>query len=263
MRDVALSPGIPQGKWARLRPLCGRDEILVDGSGAANRTAFIDGLLTEVPGTAVKPGCVPDLALCDCDRLCASIYIDCFGEIVEGRVTCYRCSQPFEMRFSLVDLMEHVTNRVRDAEKPDIRGLFTTPDGRRFRLPTVQDQQEIAGLDVDTATAALRARCLVDGDAAAAPEELDSIMERVGPMLDADLDAVCPHCGVAQAVRFDIQSYLFRALGYEKQFLLYEVHRIATAYGWRYDETLGLTREDRRKLVRLIESERLPRRRKQ
>jgi len=263
MWDVALSPGIPNGKWARLRPLCGRDEILVDASGAVNRIGFIDGLLIEVPGTTVKPGCVADLALCDCDRICASIYIDCFGEVIEGHVTCSHCSEPFEMRFSLVDLMQHVANRVRDAGKPDVRGLFTAPDGRRFRLPTVRDQWEVAGLDADVAIAALRARCVVDGDRAAASDELDSIMESVGPMLDADLDAVCPHCRVTQAVKFDIQSYLFRALGYEKQFLLYEVHRIAAAYSWRYDETLGLMREDRRKLVRLIESERLPGRRKQ
>lgn len=263
MRDVTLSPGIPQGKWARLRPLCGRDEILVDASGSVNRFAFIDGLLTEAPGTAVKPGCVADLALCDCDRLCAAIYMDCFGEIVEGRLTCCRCSQPFEMRFSLVDLMQQVTNRLGGAEKPDASGLFSTGDGRLFRLPTARDQQETARLDAEAAIAALRDRCVVEGDPALAPEELETTMERVGPMLDADLDAVCPHCGAGQSVKFDIQSYLFRSLGYERQFLLYEVHRIATAYGWGYDETLGLTREDRRKLVRLIESERLPRRRKQ
>ena len=81
-------------------------------------------------------------------------------------------------------------------------------------------------------------------------------MEQVGPLLDMDLDASCPHCGISQRVRFDIQSYLFRALGYERQFLIYEVHCIARAYGWGYQEILNLTREDRRTFVGLIKSAR-------
>lgn len=261
MRDVPLRPGIPHGKWARLRPLRGRDEILVETSGFVDRLAFIDGLLTEAWGTAVKPGCVGELALCDCDRLCASIYIDCFGEFIEGRLTCNGCRELFEMKFSIVDLMRDIMDPIGEADGPDERGTFTSPSGRRFRLPTARDHQEIAGLDADAAIAALRARCVVDGDPSDIPQDLETSMERVGPTLDRDLDAVCPHCGATQAVRFDIQSYLFRALGYERHFLLYEIHRIATAYGWTYEETLGLTREDRRKLVRLIESDRVPRRR--
>jgi hypothetical protein len=261
MRDVSLRPGIPHGKWARLRPLRGRDEILVDESGFVDRLAFIDGLLTETTGTAVKPGRVGDLALCDCDRLCASIYADCFGEFIEGRVPCTDCGERFEMRFSLIDLMREMTDRIDPADEPDDRGVFTSPSGRRFRLPTARDQEEIAGLTADAAISALRARCIVDHDAADVPQNVETSMEQVGPTLDKDLDVVCPHCSATQAVRFDVQSYLFRALGYERQFLLYEIHRIAMAYGWTYEETLGLTREDRRRLVRLIESDRVSRRR--
>ncbi|HEV8486721.1 MAG TPA: hypothetical protein VGV87_24460, partial [Blastocatellia bacterium] len=75
-------------------------------------------------------------------------------------------------------------------------------------------------------------------------------------LLDLDLDAVCPHCGARQTVRFDIQSYLFRALGYERQFLNHEVHCIARSYGWSYEEILSLSREDRRTFVGLIQSDR-------
>jgi hypothetical protein len=261
MRDVPLRPGIPHGKWARLRPLCGRDEILVDASGFVDRLAFIDGLLMEASGTTVKPGGVRELALCDCDRLCASIYLDCFGEFIEGRLTCNRCREYCEMKFSLVDLMRNMMDPIGETDGPDERGTFTSPSGRHFRLPTARDHEETAGLGAVAAIASLRARCIVDGDPSDVPQDLETSMEQVGPTLDRDLDAVCPQCGATQAVRFDIQSYLFRALGYERQFLLYEIHRIAAAYGWTYEETLGLTREDRRKLVRLIESDHMPRRR--
>ena len=66
-----------------------------------------------------------------------------------------------------------------------------------------------------------------------------------------------------QPVRFDMRSFLYGALSHEKQFLLYEVHRIALAYRWSHDEILSLSRNDRRSLVRLIESERATRRRTQ
>jgi hypothetical protein len=86
-------------------------------------------------------------------------------------------------------------------------------------------------------------------------------MDGVGPVLDLDLEATCPKCGALQSVRFDIQTYLLRALAYEKRFLIHEVHRIAMAYGWGHEEILSLTREDRRAFVRLIEVDQAGRRR--
>jgi hypothetical protein len=261
MRDVVLSPGIPGGKWARLRSLRGRDEFLIDASGTADCITFLDRLLTEAAGTTVKPGCTADLAVCDCDRLCAAIYMEYFGDRIEGRMSCDNCFEAFDMTFSLQTLMQNLTERSQEISLPDPQGFFTSVDGRRFRLPTIAEQQTVAGLGTDAAIAALVSRCVLDNDSAEALDSVEKSMEQAGPILSVDLDAACPHCGATQIVRFDMQSYLFRALGHEKQFLLYEVHRIATAYGWTCEETLDLTREERRKFVQLIESERGARRR--
>jgi hypothetical protein len=261
MRDVPLSPGIPGGKWARLRPLCGHDEAFIDHTGTADVVTFIDRLLTPAPGTTVKPGCASDLTVADCDRLCAAIYKDYFGDRIEGRVSCRSCSEPFEMTFSLAALLEQLSTRDPQANGPDEQGLFRTTDGRRFRLPTAGEQRELTGAKPDEAVARLLERCVVDGNPHLSPEVIERAMEQIGALLDLDLDASCPHCGAVQAVRFDMPSYLFHALGYEKQFLIYEVHRISTTYGWAYSDTLSLPREDRRKFVRLIESERSTRRR--
>jgi hypothetical protein len=262
MLHVRLNPGLPGGKWARLRPLCGHDEMLINGAGSVEVIAFLDRLLSDAPGTTVGPGKGADLAVCDCDRLCAAIYLEYFGERVVGTAACRDCHEPFEMDFPLPSLLESLAaRRPAKASGPDDQGIFTLADGRRFRLPTIGQQCRVIGLDPDDAAAALLKLCLVEGDPAYDTHTLEAAMEEVGGLLDLDLDAACPQCGARQAVRFDIQSYLVRTLAYERQFLHHEVHCIATAYGWACQEILGLTREDRRAFVRLIQSDRAARRR--
>jgi len=262
MLNVALNPGLPGGRWAQLRPLCGHDESSIKDARSVDLIAFLDRLLTSTPGTTVGPGKATDLAMCDCDRLCASIYLDNFGENIDGRFSCTECREPFDLSFSLPGLIADLeNNRQSPASGPDSDGVFTLADGCRFRLPTAGDQRRLAGLAPDDAVAGLIRRCTVEGEPAEDSLMLQTAMDQVGPLLDLDLDATCPRCGMQQTVRFDIQSYLFRSLAYERQFLNYEVHCIAMAYGWGHQEILSLTREDRRTFVRLIQSARAARRR--
>jgi hypothetical protein len=262
MFQVQLNPGIKGGKWACLQPLCGHDEAFIDGTGSVEAIAFLDRLLVEVPGTTVGPGKAKEIAVCDCDRLYMALYLSYFGEQIEGTVTCWDCHQSFELSLSLRDLMANLeAGAGENAPGPDEDGLYTLSDGRRFRLPTAGDQQSVAGLEPQEAVAALLERCVVEGDSRADPDLLHAAMDRVGAVLDPELNAPCPACGVSQTVRFDIQTYLLRTLAYEKRFLNHEVHRIAMAYGWGYGEILGLTREDRRTFGRLIEADQAVRRR--
>lgn len=262
MLQVALRPGIQGGKWACLRPLCGHDEVFINGAGTFEAVAFLDRLLVEAPGTTVGPGKAKELAVCDCDRLCAALYLSYFGEQIEGIAICRDCSESFELSLSLPELMADLEARaVANATGPDEGGIYTLPDGRRFQLPTAGDQQSVAGLDPEDALAALLDHCVVEGDPKENPELVQAAMDAVGAVLDLDLDAPCPKCGASQTVRFDVQTHLLRALAQEKRFLNHEVHRIAMTYGWGYGEILRLTREDRRAFARLIESDRTPRRR--
>src|SRR5262245_50579392 len=137
MLHVRLNPGLPGGKWAQLRQLCGHDETLVNGPGSVDVIAFLDRLLTSAPGTTVGPGTGADLAVCDCDRLCAAIYLKYFGERIEGTAKCRECHEPFELNFSLPSLLEPIAIRwPARVSGPDHQGVFTLPDGCRFRLPT-------------------------------------------------------------------------------------------------------------------------------
>jgi len=257
MLQVSLNPGLGDGSWACLRALCGHDELSADAIGPVAATTLLDRLLVAMPGTTVAPGKAQELAVCDCDRLLAALYVRDFGDRIEGSTTCASCKQAFDLRFSLDDLLARVTTNTSDAaEGPDADGLFTLSDGRRFRLPTAADQQSVAGLDPETATAELSARCVTSGDPNTNPELLQTALDDVAGILDLDLDAQCPECDGKQTVHFDIQSYLLRTLAAEQRFLHREVHTIATVYRWRYQEILDLPREDRRAYVALIQADR-------
>lgn len=260
MLQVPLRPGLQGGKWAGVRSLCGHDEAFLNGTSSAEAVAFLDRLLVEAPGTTVAPGRAKELAVCDCDRLFATLYLKYFGERIEGSAACRDCNEPFESSFSLPDLMASLEDTAAaKATGPDEEGIYTLPDGRRFRLPTADDRYSVIGLEAEKAADALLERCMVEGDPREAQELIQATMDEVGAVLDLDLEAACPKCGALQSVRFDIQTYLLRALAYERRFLNHEVHRIAMAYGWGHEEILSLTREDRRSFVRMIEAERIVR----
>jgi len=261
MLQVALRPGLQDGKWACLRPLCGHDETSINGTSSVESVALLNRLLLEAPGS-VGPGKAKELAVCDCDRLFAAIYLKYFGERIEGTALCRDCNEPFESSFSLRNLIASLEDRTAArAIGPDKEGIYTLPDGRRFRLPTADDQYSLIGLEPETAATALLERCMVEGDPKEDPEMIQTAMDAVGAVLDLDLEAACPKCDAVQHVRFDIQTYLLHALAYERRFLNHEVHHIAMAYGWGHEEILSLTREDRRAFVRLIEAEQTARRR--
>ena len=259
MFHVELQPGTRGKHWACMRPLCGHDEVAIEGTSSIDATALLDRLLVEAPGS-VGPGAASDLAVCDCDRLCAALYVEYFGDRVESTIDCATCSQSFDLGFSLREFAADLPRR-EARMKPDADGAFALPDGRRFRLPTARDQREVLGLEEAAAVSALLERCVVEGDPQTDPEAVEAAMEQAGAVLDADLEAACPDCGDARTVRFEMQSYLLRALAFERRFLVHEVHRIAMTYGWGFGEILGLSREDRRMYVRLIESDLSARRR--
>jgi hypothetical protein len=84
---------------------------------------------------------------------------------------------------------------------------------------------------------------------------LQNALEEVAPLFEFELKATCPECSRVHLVQFDIQTYLLRSLLNEQNRLTSEIHRIAAAYGWSFEEILSLGRTERRRLVGLIENE--------
>lgn len=252
-------------EWVWLGEPTGRSELAVTGTGTAEALRLLDALLAAPAGGGATGGAAggavsgapaaASLAAPDRDRLLAGVYVACYGPKVATTVDCGSCGEPFDLDFELPELVAALT-----PEEPPAELRLT--DGRRFRLPTGEDECAVAGLDPERAARELARRCLAadagaipDVDEGGAAEALAGRLAEVAPLIDLELEGRCPECGAAQPVHFDLQHYLLAALAAERDRLLGEVHRLAAAYGWSLGEILDLPRRHRRTLVELIEAD--------
>ena len=243
-----LPPSIPR---PRLRALTGADEALIDRAEPRAATLLLGRLLQDGSDVA-------SLSIGAHDRLLAAVFDTLYGDRIEARTQCRACAQPLEISLSLVELVDAPPDVEVVLTGPDREGIFTLPDGRRIRPPTVADlDRAVQSGDPDL----LRRCCVVAGDPDVAVEILEAALETAAPTLARDVAAACPHCGVAHTVRFDLAAFLVASLARERPFLLRELHLLARAYGWSKTEILSLSRDDRRALARLCEAERAASRR--
>jgi hypothetical protein len=248
---VAL-PGA--GRCAYLRELCGADEESVSSGGTLAALGLLDRLLTDGPGASVRPGDAARITVTERDLLLARVYRAAFGVRIEGTLPCVGCGEPFDLDFDQDDLVAGVL-AARDGLSALPEGVYAAPDGRKFRLPTGEDELAVWGLPPEEAARALLRRCVIEGDPGRDEEAMAQAMERAGPVLDVDLRAVCPECGREQTVRFSMQGYLLAALERDSRKLAHEVHRLAAAYSWSLGEILSLRRRRREALAALAAGE--------
>jgi len=240
--ELRFAAGTPA---ATLRELTGREERAISGVGTADAIRLLDALLQWPADERTGVRSAADLTAADRDRLLAAVYQRAFGDRIENTLTCSQCAEPFDLHFSLSGLTHSINSRAHQRAAP------VAP----FRLPTGHDELAMLGLKPDEAEALLLNRCTESGQWPGGPEAFQEMLDDMAPLLDLELTAPCAECGRAHTVRFDIQSYLLGAFLGERRRLLTEVHRIAGAYGWSFDEILSLARTERRQLVELIENE--------
>lgn len=242
----------------RLRELTGRDERAVAGTATDDALRLIDALIMAVPGEAAAPN-AEDLVASDRDRLLVAVYRRAFGDRIENTLTCTKCRAPYDIDFSLTSLASTLDQGPSSAPVRKIaENRFETNEGVRFKLPTGRDELALAALPASDAEAGLLRCCAADEKSMFAPSDvaaLQALLAEVAPLVDLELDARCPECGYTHLVQFDIQTYLLGALIAERSRLAQEVHRVAIAYGWSWDEILSLTRSERRRFVELIDNE--------
>ena len=146
-----------------------------------------------------------------------------------------------------------------DRENADVEetgdGTFRLPDGLAFRLPVGRDECEVGLLPRDEARRQLVERCVLSDDGDLDVAEFEKTLEQLAPTLDLDLQACCAECGENQPVHFDVQNYSLGALLAERKRLMSQVHCLASAYGWGFNEILSLTRFERLTAVGLVEAD--------
>ena len=243
------------GRFAHLRELTGHDEYAVLSASTAHAIHLLASLLD--PASVQEPNQirVVDLVAADRDRLLAAVYRRAFGDRIESTLTCVRCSQPFDLYFSLNRLLASLDEPRPGEWKALGDGRFEAANGVSFRLPTGTDELAVVGLTPEEVEAVLLSRCTEGAEWPEGRTAFEELLEQVAPLLDLELLAPCAECNHVHTVQFDIQSYVLGALVAERRRLLVEINRIARAYSWSLDEILSLTRSDRRQFVEIIENE--------
>ncbi|HEX2030412.1 MAG TPA: hypothetical protein VHL78_03285 [Actinomycetota bacterium] len=213
-------------------------------------------LVATTPGASWAD--VASLPLGARDRRLVRLREDLFGTEVAASWACSACGHRLEVSFS--------TNSLPTEEAPDAgeRLLSHGPYRVRFRLPTgedlatARDEQTVEG-----AAVRLLDRCLIecrrdDAVLAAAdlpPEVIDAVeaaMEEADPGADLWLEGACTGCGKSNVMAFDIASYLWAEIHASAVRVLWDVHALASAYGWSEDAILAMAPARRRAYVELV-----------
>jgi hypothetical protein len=188
------------------------------------------------------------------NRALAELQCACFGPTLSGWTVCRQCGEKLEFR---VDGEALAQTAAGDATEP------VSIDGRRFRLPTSRDLARIAELpDAASAARHLLELCLLsrdEGEAAHAwsEQELDSAGERLAladPLAEVLLHFQCPVCNQSFEESLDLAVFLWSEFEGRAKRLLFDVHTLASAYGWSEAEVLALSPARRNFYLEMVHS---------
>jgi len=161
-----------------------------------------------------------------------------FGSQLEAWAACPQCGEKVEFEMNVRDAM---------AQQPDGNQAGIAVGEQIFRLPTSRDLAQAAESNSEREAAVrLLELCRVGG---AEPSGwTDESIERIGeslatadPMAETRVTLACPACDHQWNDSLDVASFIWAELEARARRLLWEVHSLASAYGWSESETLALS----------------------
>jgi hypothetical protein len=156
-----------------------------------------------------------------------------FGPGMPGVASCPRCGERVEFVFQCRDAAPELAAEDSGPRKLRIDGEAGSVE---MRLPSAAD------LLASQSAEELFTRCTegrVDPDRAWIKAASEQVAE-ADPLAETLLDLSCPACGNRWQALLDIAVYLSHEVAHQARKLLTEVHRLASAYGWREQEILAL-----------------------
>ena len=240
------TPGLPT---VSLREINGYDELMIEDNGPRAVLKLLQNVI--LPSSPGKSAVAPEkIVISDRDYLLSGIYSYTYGSRIQSVLKCRACSSPFDMDFSLDELVSSIRGSATD--RPQDEQGFYCYDDHRFRLPNGEDEMAVAGMPVVEAERRILERCMASTDIVANDSDVQSFMKSVAPLVFSEMQTVCPECGANQVVIFDIQSFLLSRLKNERKRVAAEVHSIAMAYHWSHHEILELPRTLRKSYAGMI-----------
>ena len=182
-----------------------------------------------------------------------TLYEWTFGTNLAGLAACPLCQEKLELSFQVDDI------RVSPDNTDDLSVGELQMDGYEvhFRLPNSVDVTAVHTPE------ALLQRCITqvsqDGEEQPGTKLPTSVetavishMAQADPQADIQLTLTCPACQHTWQAPFDIITFFWHELHTWATRMLVEVHILASAYGWREADILGMTAGRRQFYLELI-----------
>jgi len=194
----------------------------------------------------------PEHALADWPlgkRNIALVQLRCssFGPQFLGSTACGRCGEKLDVEVDGRLFAGGVADKGQTSEAPIV------VNGQSFRLLTTRDLAK-AAQEPDARLASIRLveSCRLEtGESPAwSDEDLEQIGQRLAmadPLAEIRLALRCPVCENEWEENLDIVTFLWREIEARARRLLFEVHILASAYGWAEADILSLN--DRRRAL--------------
>lgn len=218
------------------------------GRPAPDRAVALAALVSGLPADEIA-----DLALGQCDLLLLRLREECFGPTLDGLAQCPGCGVDLDVGLDLAELRCPAD---RHRTSPDADGsVLLDGDQVPLRSLTVRDLL-VCGGD----RSRLLARCLAAGPALVTggqsapawpgePGILDAIeaqLDLLDPQAAVEINLDCPECGASWRAPVDVTEFVWSEIDRFARRLLYDVHTLASAYGWSEADVFAVSPVRRR-----------------
>ena len=196
---------------------------------------LLGAVYRETPRRELAEWCLGDR-----DAALLSLHSHNFGDVLRATASCPGCTETVELQVHIADLLGSESRRPQQEGAVEVGGRTI-----RFRLPNSLDVVAIAGCgDVDAARAELAQRCALDESAPLSEEEiaaLEAAVEADDPHTEISLQLGCLDCGRTWCESLDVTAFIWARVAASAEQILWQVDRLAAAYGWTEDEVLALS----------------------
>jgi len=196
----------------------------------------------DLPATALE-----EMSIGQRDRELLELLAQTFGPKLACRADCPQCNEELEFALDVSQLR----NSHAEADQQPLTATVEECE-IRYRTPNSEDLRAVAGSpDLTEARRQLVLRCItrasqggVEKPVKLLPDTLtdhvSNLIVRADPQLDTQVEIRCPACSHAWSASFDIGSYFWSELSAWARRSLWEVHALASAYGWSEADVLAM-----------------------